>query len=139
MLTSFIEVQRKWYAALAQEGFVDIEDVRDPERPLLKWTGVCYNHLAESDRVVHSVWPEGPLVMLEELFYHPKMPMVCERICKHGNHSMSPQVVRKILEMHIEGKTCRDIGRVLEISYVTVFRAQKKLKEWALLIENRDE
>lgn len=128
----------KWYATLAREGFVDIEDVNNPERPLRSWTGLCNNHEAESERAVHSSWPEGPFVMLEELLFHPDLFRVCDSICKHGNHSLNSHVVHKILEMHIKGMTCREIGGLLDISYVTVFRTQKKLKEWALLIENRD-
>jgi hypothetical protein len=135
----FIEIQMKWYGQLAQAGFVDIEDVANPERPLIKWSGVSHNHLVDSDRKNLPKWPENPFVMQEELLYHPELSMVCESICKHGNHTLSPIQVRKILEMHIQGTSCREIGKALEIGYVTVFRVEKKLKEWALIIEARSE
>ncbi len=129
----------KWYAQLALEGFKDIEDVAHPDRPLLSWSGVSHNGLVESDRALPSHWPENPFMIHEELLYHPELAMVCQSICRHGNHSLSPYQIKHILEMHIQGMTCREIGVILGISYVAVFRAQKKLGEWAALIENRDQ
>jgi hypothetical protein len=129
----------KWYAALALAGFVDIEDATDPERPLLNWTGVGLNGELDPENNALPAWPVSPFVMQEELLYHPELAAVCESICKHGNHSLSPPQVKKILELNIQGMTCRGIGKELEISYVTVFRAQKKLNEWAILIESRDD
>lgn len=139
MQTAFIELQMRWYAALTQEGFEDIEDVTREDRPLLKWTGLNHNHVVESERASFPSWPETPFVANEELLYHPKLSEVCDSICKHGNNSLTHCQVKKILYMHIHGLTCREIGRSLDIGYVTVFRTQKKLNEWALLIENRED
>ncbi len=136
---AFIEVQKKWYSTLAREGFSDIEDVTHPDRPLLKWSGVSHNNHVESERALLSSWPDSPFIPLEDLLYHPDLPSVCESICKHGNHSLTPALVRRILEMNTQGMTFRLIGKALGINYVTVFRAQKKLNEWAILIESRHE
>jgi hypothetical protein len=136
---AFHELQMEWYGALAQEGFEDIEDVTHPERPLIKWSGVSHDDYVYSERADLPAWPKSPFVMQEELLYHPELTLVCESICKHGNHSLKPLQVKLILEMTINGMTCRGVGEVLDISYVTVFRAQKKLNEWALLIESREE
>lgn len=110
----------------------------DPDRPLVKWSGVSHNGLVESERAALPLWPESPFMPHEELLYHPELAMVCESICKHGNHSLTGYQVKKILEMHVQGMTCRGIGMALDVSYVAVFRTQKKLGEWALLIENRN-
>lgn len=139
MNAHFIELQMKWYAALAKDGFQDIEDITDPHRPLVKWSGVSHNGLVESERAELPLWPESPFLILQELLYHSELSMVCESICKHGNHSLTPCLVKKVLEMQIQGMTCRKIGKILDISYVAVFRTQKKLSEWALLIESRQE
>ena len=137
MKAAFVELQAQYYAILAREGFDDIEDVTHPDRPLLKWSGVNHNDYVE--KVEMSAWPKSPFVMQEELLYHPELALVCDSICKHGNHSLLPPQVKMILELNIQGMTCRGIGEIMQISYVTVFRAQKKLNEWAVLIESREE
>ena len=106
---------------------------------MIKWSGVSHNDVVNSERMALPPWPNSPFVMEEELLYHPELPAVCESICEHGNHSLAPQQVKNILEMYIHGVTCRKIGESLSICHVTVFRVQKKLNEWALLIESREE
>lgn len=139
MQTAFLELQERWYALLASDGFQDIEDVSQPDRPLLKWSGVSHNHVVESEKTSLNQWPESPFQALEQLLYHPELSAVCESICRHGNHSLSHYQIKRILEMQIQGMSCRSIGLSLDVSYVTVFRAQKKLNEWALIIEDREE
>lgn len=124
---------------LALEGFPEIEDVADPDRSLIRWSGVGLHGELDPNENVLSLWPDSPLVTQEDLLHHPSLPAVCESICKHGNHSLTGTQVRCILEMQTQGMSCRAIGKSLSVSHVAVFRAQKKLNEWALLIESRDE
>lgn len=138
MHASLTELQIEWYGRLAAGGFEDIEDVTHPDRPLIKWSGVSHDDYVYSERADLPIWPTSPFEMQEELLYHPELASVCQSICGHGNNSLRPPQVKLILEMNIQGMTCRAIGEVLKISYVTVFRAQKKLNEWALLIESRE-
>lgn len=134
----FAEIQRKWYDILAKDHFPEIEDVSLPDRPLKKWSGLNGNNAAESDKTIHKDWPDNPYLPQQELLFHPELTAICTIICKHGNNSLTAELIKKILEMHIQGMNCRRIGEVLGISYVTVFRAQKKLIEWSRLIEMRD-
>lgn len=136
---TFSQLQAEWYERLAQEGFADIEDTTQPNRPLLSWSGLCCGHMTESDRVVLPGWPESPFILREELLYHPEFSDICESICKHGSNSLLPHQIRSILEMQINGMSCRQIGEALSANYSSIFRAQKKLLEWATLVESRDE
>lgn len=144
---AFLEIQAEWYGKLAQEGFKDLEDTSNPERPLRRWSGTSWRMEyvgVQGDIVYHSKnafkntspWPENPFRYQEDLFYHPDVLSICDSICKHGNHSLKPIQVKLILEYQLQGMTCRDIGIMLGIGYVTVFRVQKKILEWAKLIEN---
>lgn len=110
-----------------------------PDRPLKKWSGLNQNDAAHSDKVAPKEWPESPFGPLQELLYHPALLAVCQSMCRHGNSSVDVEGVKKILEMHAQGMNCRQIGSTLGVNYVTVFRVQKKLIEWSMLIEMREE
>lgn len=143
---SIKDLEKTWYKTLEDNGFEDIEDHRYPEKPLKMWTGISIevHEMGEwaniwVDGVMYqepltdmkSSFPEGILCKEEMLLNNPSFQMVCQSICRHGNHTLTTQDVTQIWVEYIEGLSLRKIAKKVGIDHVLVFRTIKSLTNWS--------
>lgn len=143
------KIQRQWYAKLKKKGFQDAED--SVLRLLKRWTGISDTIEDENNEKplniidmvssqdpnesIKSNWPEISFAKEDEILNSPKLQSICETLFKHGNNAVSPKQMILIWELHCEGLSIREIGKHVNIYFVSVFRAIKKLKEMADLMD----
>lgn len=139
--------QEEWYSRLKEEGFEDIEDHSYEDKPLKRWSGsVATTVVGEDGEVVsivdifahqeagigvQSSFPEKRFGREESLLNHRDFDEICASVCSHGNSFLSPEQVRKIWELHLEGATNRGIAKAISINYMMVYRCIVNLTKWA--------
>ena len=126
--------QAKWYAALKESGFNDIEDHDYEDKPLKKWSGVSsgFDVISQEPLTpIQSSFPEKRFVKEELLLNHAEFDEICGAICGHGNHKLLASQVRAIWELYVNGETNRAIAKSIAINHVTVYRCIASLTKWA--------
>lgn len=129
-------LKSKWEESLKKNGFEDAEQ----NKLLRKWTGTSTSLDILSNKEdqeplssIKSNWPETHFSIEEKLLNDPEFDVICEALCKHGNHTLIAAQMISIWEMHCEGLSERKIAHVLIINDSAVHRTIKKLKELSKL------
>ncbi len=122
------EAYAEWTPKLVASGFVDIEDVNHPERPLKEWHSrkFCTERSIErqADREKYDK-------QISDFLNSDPINEICSLIVSHGNSSIGPKKVKKILELHsIEGFSERKIAKEVKCGKKCVHTTLKKAKEW---------
>lgn len=144
--TSFLELQSEWYERLAKEGFSDIEDFNQKDRPLKEWS----NTRARTSSIgteIQMIQPEYSAVICqlpcsafekEEAFLkHSNFESICISVTSNrkGRHcSLTPTQVLELWTWHCQGQSNRSIGRQLGTSEGSIRRMLIKLTEWMYLL-----
>ena len=143
---SFNQTQAEWYDRLERDGFVDIEDHTQEERPLKRCSGFSMKRNT-LDAVISqppyspiiSSWPESHRSKEDNFLNHSEFPNCCLSICKHGNNAVTAKNAELIWNHHADGHSTRTIERFTGIDHVTVFRVITRLTQWMNLLESRAE
>lgn len=123
----FKELEAKWYAKLKKGGFQDIEKVSVPGRPLISFHS---NHFAKPAVVAQRAKKEKYYRQIEDFVNHNKIHEICKSIAEHGNNSVSPKIVKNIIELHGSGFSERKIAKKIRRSNDSVHRVLVKAREW---------
>lgn len=124
---SFKELEAEWYERLAQSGFKDIESVKDPERPLKQFHSQKFSTEKSRARQVRRTEYNK---RIDDFINSRDLSQICKSISQHGNSSVTPAAVKKILELHREGETERAIARKLKRGKKCVHLTLAKAREW---------
>lgn len=124
---SFKELEAKWYEKLKKDGFVDIENTTDPARPLKLY----HSHQFKRERTVSKmVAREKYNRQIDDFINHKRIHEICKHIAGHGNSTVKPKTVLKILELHSGGLTERAIAKKTRRGKKCVHLTLKKAREW---------
>ncbi len=124
---SFKELEAEWYGRLKKEGFEDIENTSRPDRPLKEW----HSRIFKSDAAqVRRARYEDYDWRLTSFINAPDINEICSLTVKHGNSSLEPKKVKRILELHHGGLTERTIAKKTKCSRDSINRILKKAKAW---------
>ena len=124
---TFDELQAHWYQRLYDDGFRDIENVADPERPLKEWHS---RKFASERSQIRQEEQERYQQRISDFLNSSHVDEICGLIVKHGNSSITPNKVKKILEFHRDGLTQRAIAKRLRCGKKCVHITLNKAKEW---------
>lgn len=108
-------------------GFYDIEDVSDPERPLKE---LHSQHFRKPSVLRRMEARERYNKRIDDFINHSNFTQICSSITSHGNSSLTPAIVRKILEFHRNGLPERDIARKIRRGKKAVHLTLSKAREW---------
>lgn len=124
---SFKELEAEWYEKLAKSGFKDIENTSDPERPLKQYHaqkfGSTKSRIKQSQREEYNK-------KVDDFINDQSLHEICVSISAHGNSTITPATVKKILEFHREGFTERTIARKVRKGKKCVHLTLTKAREW---------
>lgn len=124
-LVSFESLQDYWYNKLRAVGFQDIEDYKQADRPLKKWSGISI----EVTEFVEIVSSEPVLRQEEHFLNHPDFDEFCRMICFHGNMSLTPKTLRLVWVDYCNGGSQRKIAAKNKTSDSTILRVLRKIRE----------
>lgn len=125
------EVQAKFYARLKREGFEDIEDTSNPDRPLKEWHSRKFT--SERSRI-RQEQREKYNALIDSFINSSQIGEICRLMVKHGNSVLTPAKVREVLEMHGEGISERKIARQVKCSKFAVHSILVKIREWMKVV-----
>lgn len=133
---TFKEVQAKWYGKLKKVGFEDIEDTKNPNRPLIEWHSLKWKSEGVKIRQKNAVEYQR---RIEDFFNHPTFLGACESITQRRQGPGRPtrftrDQVQKIWELHIQGLTTRKIAKELGRVKSRIDNVLKGLKSWMSLV-----
>lgn len=123
---TFRELEAEWYGKLKKAGFVDIESA-NPGRPLNEWHSRKF--CSERSRI-RQEQRERYNRQIDDFINHNQLHEICELISNHGNSTVKPKTVKKILELHRNGKTERAIAKTVRRGKKCVHLTLKKAREW---------
>lgn len=121
------ELQAEWYAKAADSGFNDIEDVSHPDRPLKEWHSRKF--LSDRSRL-RQMERDKYNQQIDEFINAGKIDEICSLIVKHGNSSIGPKKVKRIIEFHRNGLPERTIAKKVRCGKKCVHLTLKKAREW---------
>lgn len=125
------EVEKKWYKKLKDSGFEDIENYKNPDKPLKS---------AHDYRVInnnYSIIKENEIQYqraIDNFVNHPDFLLACKSMVKHGNCKFVLNEVKLIWEMHVEGKTRREMARRFGRSKGRIDAVIEGLRQWMKLV-----
>jgi hypothetical protein len=122
--------QSYWYDRLKEEGFQDIEDTSNPERPLKEWHSRKF--LSERSRARQEA-RENYNKMIDNFINSRSLDDICRLITKHGNSALEPSDVKKILELHKDGLPERKIATKIKVSKNCIHLTLEKARTWMKL------
>lgn len=128
------DLQAEWYEKLQiaksdeyPDGFKDIEDTSNPDRPLKEWHSRRFR--TERSRI-RQEQQEQYDKQLSEFLNSNSIDEICSLIVQHGNSSISPKKVKKILDLHRNRISERNIAKKLRCGKKCVHITLKKAKTW---------
>lgn len=124
---NFNEIESLWYQKLSASGFKDIESSLHPERPLKEWHSSKF--LSESSRIRQES-RERYNKQLDDFINKQEFGDICVLMTTHGNCTIGPRHVKKIVEMHREGIPERKIAEKIRKTKKIVHKTIKKAREW---------
>lgn len=125
------EIEAHWYAVLKTNGFEDIEDTSNPDRPLREWHSRKF--LNESYRARHRETFKY-FEQFDEFINNDTLYELCCLVAKHGNSTLWPEDVKDILDLHQDGWTERGIAREINRGKKCVHLTLKKAREWMKIV-----
>lgn len=124
---SLKDAENEWYAKLKANGFQDIEDTSKPDRPLKEWHSSKFT--TERSRV-RQLQRENYNRMIDNFINSRAINEICSLIVQHGNSTIRPREVKKILEFHRDGFTERKIAEELKVGKKCVHLTLVKARAW---------
>lgn len=125
----FRKLEKKWYDKLKKEGFTDIEDTNRPDRPLKDYHS--FSHM--SQEFLRRQQKRAPYqALIEEFRFKPVFGEICSSIS--SNTSFSKTKLALLLEMHVQGKTEREIAEAFKCSKTKIHKILKKFRQWMSLV-----
>lgn len=121
------DAQDEWYAKLKANGFQDIEDVSKPDRPLKAWHSQIF--CTERSRI-RKLQRENYNRMIDNFINSRSINEICELIVEHGNSSIGPAKVKRILEDHRDGLSERKIAAKRRVGKKCVHLTLEKVRAW---------
>lgn len=123
------QLEKKWYDKLKKEGFVDIEDTTKEERPLKEYHSFQF----VSEDFVRRREKKAPYQeQIEEFRFRPVFKEICSSIGKSTSFSRTKLML--LFEMHVEGKTEREIANAFGCSKTKVHKILEKFRQWMNLV-----
>jgi hypothetical protein len=127
---TFNELEAFWYAKLESAGFRDAEDTSSPERPLKEW----HSRKFIGDRArIRQAERERYDQKLAALLNGPEVMEICRLIADHGNKSIGPKRVQRIIEEHRAGLSERAIAKKVRCGRKCVAKTIAKTRQWMKL------
>lgn len=125
----FKEVQEKWYGKLAREGFSDIENTSNPDRPLKEWHSLKAKRyqIIQANRTQYQK-------MIDDFINHPEFDQACRYLVKHGNSKFVVSEVKLIWELHVQGQTRRQIARRMGRCKGSIDNVIERFRAWMKLL-----
>lgn len=128
------ELEKEWYAKLKKtkckeypNGFQDIEDHSEPDRPLKAWHSKKFGTERSLERQANQAKYNK---QIEDFLNHYRINEICRQIAEHGNSTVTPKTVKKILELHSDGKPEREIAKKVRRGKKCVHLTLSKAREW---------
>lgn len=125
------DLQKQWYAKLEKEGFSDIENTDNPNRPLIEWHS--FKLPSEKFQIMQANRAEYQK-NIEDFSNHPSFPDICETMVKHGNCKFESWEINLVWAYHIDGLTTREIAKKFGKVKSRIDDILKGLREWMRLI-----
>ena len=123
----FTQIEAHWYKKLKDEGFEDIENVKDKDRPLVEWHSFKFTSESTQIRKIKR----SPYQMQIDLFAnHPDLNQILTLIVKHGNSLFDEVGVRQIWDMHRIGVTERQIAKEMHCSHSCIHFMLRRIRDW---------
>jgi hypothetical protein len=117
----------EWYAKLEAEKFPEIEYVWSRDESLKRYHGQDFQaEAAILRKEARERYNEQVTVFIN----HESLHEFCSLIAKHGNKTIGPKEVKRILEMHDQGWTERRIAEAIRRGKKCVHLTLKKAREW---------
>lgn len=124
---SLKELEKEWYAKLKKAGFQDIENTSQGDRPLKEWHSRKFcserSRTRQGDREKYNR-------QIDDFINHQRIHEICVSISNHGNSTVTPNTVKKILELHRQGQTERVIAKKVKRGKKCVHLTLSKAREW---------
>ncbi len=131
MTRAFKELQNDWYGKLASDGFIDAENVKHPNRPLIEWHSFkMTSQKFQINKANKSLYQN----QIDNFLIHPKFDEICKSVVKHGNCKFCDREVMVIWEMHTEGLTTRQIASHMNRVKSRIDDVIGKLRQWMNLL-----
>lgn len=126
---AFNELREKWYEKLSQDGFTDIERIKDDT--LEEWHS--FKFVSITSQIRREKRSQYQL-QIDCFANDPQFHEVLRLIVKHGNSKFTVRQIEYIWTMHRDGVTERGIAREMRCSQSCVHFLLKRMREWMKLI-----
>jgi DNA-binding NarL/FixJ family response regulator len=121
---AFKDLEARWNEKLRKSGFVDIED---SDRQLTDYHSTHFRKPSVQARMTQR---ERYNERLQNFINHPQFKAICKSLSRHGNSSLTPRLVHKILELHGEGLPEREIAKKVRRGKKAVHLTLSKAFKW---------
>jgi hypothetical protein len=125
----FRKLEKKWYDRLQKEKFDDIEDTNKIGRPLKQFHSFAFvsetSQKLQAKRVPYQS-------QIEEFRFKPAFNEICGSVAISTN--LSKGKIGALWDMHVEGKTEREIAMAFECSKTKVHKILEKMRQWMTLV-----
>lgn len=125
------ELEALWYKKLRDSGFNDIENALDPYRPLNDWHS---RKFCSDDSLVRQAKAKEYIGRVTLLVQHPDWQDICKGMVRHGNSALTLKLAQRILELHLDGFSEREIAREIKRSKNCVHLLIVKAREWMRIL-----
>lgn len=132
--SGFRELEAEWYEKIRTKkskeypnGFRDIENTDDPDRPLKVYDN---RHFQKPVIQKRQIAREAYNKRIDDFINHPEFEKICKSMTRHKNSALTPAKVKKILELHRDGATERSIAEKMDRSKNCVHLTIAKAQEW---------
>ena len=123
----FKQIEAHWYKKLKDEGFEDIENVKDKDRPLVEWHSFKFTSESTQIRKIRRT----PYQIQIDLFAnHPELEEILKIFVNHGNSLFDEVGIKQIWDMHRQGITQREIAKEMHCSQPGIFFLLRRIRDW---------
>jgi hypothetical protein len=125
----FRKLEKKWYEKIKKAGFVDIEDTTKRDRPLKEYHSFQF---VNKDAIVRKHKKAPYQYQIEKFRFEPSFREVCATIATYSSFSRSK--VSALWDLHVEGKTEREIARAFDCSKTKIHKILEKFRQWMNIV-----
>lgn len=128
---TFKSLQTSWYRKLESQGFKDIEDCNNPNRPLREWHS--FKIPSQKFQIIKARKIQYQ-DQIENFINHPHFMEACKSVIKHGNCKFTVEQTVLIWQLHVQGHTTREIAEELKRAKNRTDHIIEKLRKWMMLL-----
>ena len=128
---SIVELEREWAQRLRDAGFRDIEDIRYPDRPLLRWHSFDFVSESSQERKERRTAYQ---LRVDVFTNDPQFNEIVLLMVKHGNSRFDRFGIEWIWGRHREGWSERRIAEDLKCSKSCIHYLLCRMREWMGLL-----